>query len=385
MSASRLASLFQDVYNAADEDDEKQRVRRLWEMAVGSVHLVDRGANKRPLIVKKSEDDDLFDFVLDGDEDLDDWSVGDEPVETEKSAAVDAITDVTERSLRLLKFAHDGELDTIKTAVEVNAIAKALASVSPPPTEEDAVKTETEIDTMKMAIAEIKKPQGCAYCDEPAAYGMVYNGGKEFVPSCGSHVMQATNDLKEKGLKVEEKVAMPSKKKDADKGEKDEKKAAEPDKKKDEEEGKKTDAKKSEAGPNLPSIAARIMGPADDLAIEVAKAGRKISKERLKKFKSALVKLLELAKELDPSEAQDILQASVSKRLESVEGAEVETSKAADDDEPSRIGDGNADDESAATDVNKSEGDEGEVTWGLNLNDPSLHRESVDEDTSFFK
>jgi len=377
---SRLSSLFQDVYNAADEDDQKQRVRRLWDMAVGSVHLVDRGANKRRFLIRKSEDgggdDDLFgDVIVEKDGDLS-FSVLDENPQQETSAAVDALTEVTERSLLLLKSAQEGTINETEFAAEANAIGQALAAVSPSPTKEEAVKT-TEIDTIKMAIDQAKSPQKCAYCDKAAEYGLVYNEGKEFIPCCGGHVMQATNDLKAKNMKVEEKLTMPTKGKEED-AEKAKKKPEEDE----EEKGKKADTKKAD-GPSNASVAARIMKSADDMAIEIEKAGRKMSKARVAKLKSALVKLLELAKELDPSEAQDILNASITKRLDDVEGvedgAETETAKSAD---PDKIGDGKSTD-STPTDVEKGEAEESAM-WGLNLNDPSLHEGSADKDTSFF-
>jgi hypothetical protein len=226
-----------------------------------------------------------------------------------------------------------------------------------------------------MAIAQAKQPQKCAYCDEPASQGLVYNDGAEFIPVCGAHVMQGMNDLKGKDMKVESKVAMPSKAKKAD--------AADEADLEDEDGKKKKKGVKKSDHPASASIAAAISKSVDDMAIEIEKSGRKMAKARVQKLRDALVKLLELAKELDPSEAQSILASSVEKRLGGMETGEDEPAGIAKSEDGATVPDG----KSADGVVKKSAGgddDEGAVQWGVDLNDASMHRGTVDKETSFF-
>lgn len=464
---SNLSSLFQDIYNASDSDQKRKRVRRLWDFAVGSVHLVDRGANKRELLIKKSESqDDLFgDIVSEDDGELSVTFFDEEDVDTEKAVwtaaymndlpdsaflfieaggekdeggkttprsirhfpvrdtdgkldaahvrnaiaripqsnakgltpekmsalqdqarkllqeitksapetAAETLEDITQRSLALMKMAQGGNIDSDTFAAEANAIGQMLSGISPSPQtqEEEAVQT-NEIETKKMAIAQAKQPQKCAYCDEPATQGLVYNDGSEFIPVCGAHVMQGMNDLKGKDMKVESKVAMPSK---AKKAEEENLEDEDPKKK------KKVGTKKSDH-PASASIAAAISQRVDDMAIEIEKSGRKMAKARVQKLREALVSLLELAKELDPSEAQSILASSVEKRLGMVETDGDESAGLAKSEDGTTVPDGKSSDAS----VKKSGAGDSEdsIQWGVDLNDASMHRDTVDKETSFF-
>jgi len=451
---SSLQDALADVAGAETDTEKMERVRRLWDMVVGSVHLVDRGANKRPLLIKKRDadgpfgaelyDDDMSAIVFDDSVDVAKavWTTAyindlpdsaflyiepggkkDEEGKTvprslrhfpvrdadgkldlphlrnaiaripqakipglsaadlralqekarrmleevrTRETTTKALLEVAERALTLVKEHSAGAAEDDDIAAEAEVLAGYLASAT---AKEDR---EVSIDTKKMAMEQAKSPQGCAYCDQPAGYGLVYNSGKEFIPVCGQHVMQGTNDLKGKGMEVEKKIELPQK----SAGGQDSGGAA----------PEKGATAKAEIDPA--KVASRIAKSVDDVAIELEKAGRRMSKARIAKFREALVKLLELAKELDPSEAQGILAGSIAKRMEMVEesaadadGASVSTQKSADGD--ATIQDGKADDQAGVTSVQKG-ADDDVVQWGVDLNDPSLHRSTVDKDVSFF-
>lgn len=439
-------ALFDSLENDAETEEETRRakrVRRLFRMNIGSVHLVDRGANRKPLIIKKGEpmpteiierDGELFAIAPTSDTDFTQPDADDDATEVrvakaetlpteQKRSMVSTLTEVVDRGLVLLDIiksaGDDDDADATvpeDIATEATTIGKMLAGfgerVPSHDKGEETVSTEKKEtdDVKKTPIAGLEKPgQGCEYCDEGAAYALVFDGGKMYKPVCGGHVMKGMADLKSKGAEVERKVAMTGggkaektkKADDDDKAQKaDEKKGKKADEKSDEADTKKADEKPEakadekdgeKKGKTSAEVAKGIFEQADELVSAgerdaIMKAGRKMSKARYKQLRDAVIKLLGLAKELDPGDAQEMLATSIEKRADVLgewcDGDdEADVNKSADAEADGEVvDDGNTSDE-----VDFAKGDsEPEPMWGLDLNDPSLHKSSVDKEISFF-
>ncbi len=279
--SSNILSLFNQLGLSKTLDDgDKNKIFRLRDMVIRSVHLVDRGANKRRFLVVKREDG------MPGTSHASLLTLGPEIVENpdgtlsvdnEKNEENKKSDENVEKQISLPSAVKAGMLRILTEAQEKGA---SLMDIVKNASESDDGKVPAELIAGADSVAEM--------------YGSL---GERFPAQKSEKDDDAEKEEKEED---EEKKAA---------------KAAEGDEKKQDEEEEEDEMKKLEDGFQIGDQ--KFTGLTAQLAETVVqKAGRRIAGRNLKRFKSIMVEFEKLLKELDPKSFDfDRAFSGISKRM----------------------------------------------------------------------
>lgn len=311
-------------FEAATKEEDSEQLHRLRTMIIRSVHLVSRGANRRNFAVRKGEEPTMLTNDIIG---LDIAKTAAGVVTVGKANRDKVAEDLT----TLAKKLSDPDADD----QELAAAAKAITDMLTPQGKAEGEDMEEEPEDEEKAAAKKAKPYEEMDEEEKA---------KADAKKAKAEGEEGMEEDEEKGDAKKAKFKGPP-------GDATEEAAPE------EEDEEK--AKKAEDGAQV----------SDAFAL-IAKAGRRMSTGRLAIFKQALTLLQKLAEDLDPQEAKKVEAfMDVAKSLTQPDG-------------PEEIGAGNG-----ATSVAKGEERAPKEGWtfGVNINNPDLHRDTADPNTSFFE
>lgn len=307
-------------FDAATKAEDPEELHRLRDMIIRSVHLVSRGANRRNFAVRKGEEQPMLTNDIIG---LEITKTADGLVTAGKAHRDQVAAELS----ALAKKLSDPEADEEEVAASAKKVAAMLA-----PTKK-ASKAEDEEEMDEEAKAKAKK--AAAKADEE-----------------------------------EEDAAKAKKAKEADEEEAEKAKKAFKAPPEDETEKAKKAKAKEEEEETAKRASKSMEDQVSDAFALISKAGRRMSTGRLSIFKEALSLLQKLAEDLDPEEQKKV--ESFLKVAKSLTGTKT----------PEVISAGNG----APTEVAKSDtkADAARWTFGMNINNPDLHRETADPTTSFF-
>lgn len=264
-------------------EKDRDKLHRLRDMIVRSVHAVDRGANKRRFAVVKRSDN------------MDDF--GPEIVEN-----ADGSLSIVEKQLSMPSAAKAGMTRIVTEAMERGA---ALLEEIKGATEDDDVKVPAQPITEALAIGKLYASVGERY---PSPQSKADEEEDKMTTE-----KDLLEDEAEKAKKAEEGAEKAAKQEDEEEEEEDKKakKAAD----EDEDEMKKLENGSIEIGNEVFTGALAEFATAFDSNVQ--KAGRKISGGRLKRLKDLLIGMKKLVSELDPTDfSLKDLSTALSKRLD---------------------------------------------------------------------
>lgn len=357
MSMNGLIDLLSELMSAEPEsDEEKNGIFRLKNMIIESVHLVDRGANKRTFAVRKRGEDMQIDGVgLEVVENSDGSFSTQEKADTIPKAVKDAVvkllTEASERTLSLInrvKQAKEGEgglaSDFLAECKNIGTVIAQVYEKYPSPTP----KKKSEDEELEKACGDKKDEKKS---DEQQNAEKAFKKPPEVVDE---------EEMKKAKAKQQEDELM---KAAAGDPEDEATKSAK---------AKLDELEKAKGKPALCPVCGKEpcvceeksaqkaqQKPEED---EVQKSGAKMAKTRLERFKEAIKILSDVAKELEPAERSELLSMLNIKKSEAT------------------IPDGQT-----APSESKVQKTEKRTNWGINLNNKQLHRETADKDTSFFE
>jgi hypothetical protein len=249
----------------------------------------------------------------------------------------------------------------------------------------DIVQTDDGLVTVGKAnrdrVSEALKVLAAKLDDEDADEKELAASAKAIVAMLAQKKKAEDEDEEDEEKSKSKQKAKPDKMEDEEDEEKSETKKAKPAKEDEEPEEKKKakpakeDEEESDDGEKAKAKSASDFSVDDAFAL-IAKAGRRMSATRLGMFKQAMDLLRKLADELEPEDQKkmDKLLRVAKSVVEDGEG-EGEKSDA--------IGAGNSATKVAKSDSGSQDNRSGR-SWGVNINNPDLHRDTADPATSFF-